>query len=346
MAESVPIRLSEHRKGTDVTALAPQPVIDSSSAPRAWAHPAELRREICPNRTPNFILRAMRKAAPRLIGRAPSDDALEIRHVIEHASRWQPAPRGVRVRPGLVAGVRGEWIDPKSVPASAVLLYLHGGGYVGGSPSTHRLLVGSLVRRLGISAFVPDYRLAPESPPPAQVDDAFAVYERLVRVNGGENVIISGDSAGGGLAVLTMIRARDMGIDQPKAAALISPWVDLAAPTPAVVAERAGTDAVMRPHQIAAMARLLAGDQLTDPTISPLYADVSGLPPTLIQVGSAELLGPQGERLASAFHDAGVPVSLQVWEQMQHVFHTVWVLPERRSALDAMAGFLENPVLG
>ena len=295
--------------------------------------------------TPVGVLKAMERSAPLFTGRNRSTDPFEIRKAIDRAARLQPNPRGVRCRKGLVGGVPGEWIEPKTGGTSQVLVYLHGGGYIGGSPATHRLMVGSLVRRSGFKAFVPDYRLAPEHQPPAQLEDARAVFERIVEVHGVNNVVLAGDSAGGGLAVSLCCSLRDDHEPMPTRLALLSPWVDLVAPYPHEISERGATDIVMGADQIAATAELLRPGHRADPDISPIYADLRGLPPTLIQVGGAELIGFQGEHLAERLAEAGVHVSLERWANMQHVFQTIYILPERRTALDHIAAFLTGNTL-
>jgi acetyl esterase/lipase len=283
----------------------------------------------------------MERSAPFVIGRNRATDVPSIRKAIDRAAALQPNPRGVRFRRGMVGGVNGEWLEPKKTAGNTVLLYLHGGGYVAGSPATHRLMVGSLVRRASLRAFVPDYRLAPENPRPAQLEDALAVYRRIVDVHGADNLVLAGDSAGGGLAVLLCCAARDAGLEQPRRLALLSPWVDLSGPTSNQESARSAMDIVMSAEQIRTIARLVEGRE--PGSMSPVDCNLhhlNGLPPTLVQVGTAELIGYQGEHLAARLNDAGVDVRLERWLNMQHVFQTIFIVPERRSALDRLAAFL------
>ena len=191
----------------DIQPMDPMPISPKttatgpSSAALVPSANSDLEVHVIKPTTPVGVLKAMERSAPLFTGRNRSTDPFEIRKAIDRAARLQPNPRGVRCRKGLVGGVPGEWIEPKTGGTSQVLVYLHGGGYIGGSPATHRLMVGSLVRRSGFKAFVPDYRLAPEHQPPAQLEDARAVFERIVEVHGVNNVVLAGDSAGGGLAV-------------------------------------------------------------------------------------------------------------------------------------------------
>ena len=285
-------------------------------------------------------LRAVNAAARRLASPRLATDPLEIRAVIDRLARLQPPPHGVVTRRGTVAGVPGEWVLPKKMSGTNTLLYLHGGGYIAGGPHTHRSLVGALARRLGHRAFVPDYRLAPEHRYPAALDDASSVYDHLVVDVGERSLVVAGDSAGGGLATALLLDRRDAGVAMPARLALISPWVDLTGPHAEAIESRAATDVVMRADQIRAAARSYAGDDVAAPGASPLWADLSGLPSTLVQVGSAELLGVEGEILAGRMAAVGVPVRLEVWQHMAHVFQTVPVLKEQRPALDRLAAHL------
>lgn len=291
--------------------------------------------------TPKFVRRAMERSAPIVVGRNRSTEIAAIRKAIDRAAALQPNPRGVRFRRGLVGGVKGEWLVPKRSAGPTVLLYLHGGGYVAGSPATHRLMVGSIVRRSNIRAFVPDYRLAPEHAAPAQIEDALAVYRRIVEVHGAENIVLAGDSAGGGLAVLLSCAVRDEGLELPRRLALLSPWADLSGPSADQERERGRSDIVMSADQIRTVAHLVERDAPGSMSpVSPALHHLDGLPPTLIQVGTAELIGYQGEKLAVQMAEAGVDVTLERWLDMQHVFQTIFIVPERRTALDHLSEFL------
>ncbi|MEZ5383095.1 MAG: alpha/beta hydrolase [Microthrixaceae bacterium] len=287
-------------------------------------------------------LRTFQRLAPRVASPRDDTDPWEIRRTIDRMARWAPPTPGVRATTSSVAGVPGEWLVPRVRSDERLLLYLHGGGYIAGSPRTHRSLVGSLASSMGAAAFVPQYRLAPEHPFPAALDDVRAVYDELVRRGYGDRLVVAGDSAGGGLATALMVDRRDAGGAMPQRLALLSPWVDLTGPIPEAVLDREATDVVMAPHQIRAAARAYAGDQLDHPAVSPLRADLAGLPPTLIQVGSAELLGLEGELLSDKLRAAGVEAALEIWNSMAHVFQAVPVLKERRPAIARLAGHLSS----
>lgn len=220
-----------------------------------------------------------------------------------------------------LSGVPVEWLTPPDSSTGQCLLYLHGGGYIVGSPATHRALAGRLARAAGVRAVVPDYRLAPENPHPAPLEDALAVYEHILASGfAPESVVIGGDSAGGGLALATMINARDRGLPLPAAAICMSPWVDLEA-TGESVARCADSDPVVAPNHIRSFARMfLGGGDPRDPLAAPLHADLRGLPPLLIQVGDNETLLDDSRRLAAKADTAGVHVNLRVWPHMFHVW--------------------------
>lgn len=328
---------------SDAPAAGPSNTGTAAAVGRPPATPGVRSREMTA-RSSARRLRVVNAAARRLATPRNDTEPLEIRRTIDRLARLQAPPRGVIVRRASVAGVPGEWIVPKAASGAGTVLYLHGGGYIAGGSHTHRALVGALVRRSGRPTFVPDYRLAPEHRHPAALDDARAVYDRLVadiaEQRSGRTLVVAGDSAGGGLATALLVDRRDAGVRLPDRLALISPWVDLRGPLDETIDARAGLDVVMRADQIRAAGRAYAEDRVGDPSASPLWAELSGLPSTLIQVGSAELLGAEGELLAQRMGAVGVPVTLEVWQHMPHVFHTVPVLKERRSALDRLAAFI------
>ena len=205
---------------------------------------------------------------------------------------------------------------------SGTFLYFHGGGYAIGSPASHRHLVGALAAASRTRAFALDYRRAPEHPFPAAVDDALAGYRGLLDVGiAPGSIVLGGDSAGGGLTVATLIAIRDRGLALPAAAVCISPWTDLTneAESYRTLAER---DPLVFQEDIDRWgAAYLAGADPRTPLASPLHADLSGLPPLLIQVGSEEVLLDDSRGLAARCEAAGVEATLEVWDGMIHVWH-------------------------
>jgi acetyl esterase/lipase len=233
-------------------------------------------------------------------------------------------------------------LDPGGPASPGTLLYLHGGGYVLGSPRTHAGLTSELARRAGVRAVSLDYRLAPEHPFPAAVDDALAAYRALLEdgVRPTE-LVIAGDSAGGGLAIATLLGARAAGLPQPAAAAVFSPWVDLALGGDSIDTKD-GVDPIFTRRSVQEYADRYLGDR--DPTTqlaSPVHADLTGLAPLLIQVGSHELLLDDAVRLAGRAGNDDVAVTLQVWPGLPHVFQNQFpTLAEAGDALDEAARFL------
>jgi acetyl esterase/lipase len=257
-----------------------------------------------------------------------------------------PAPKDVQVQPDVVGGVPGEWVRIETLPADApTLLYLHGGGYFACSPRTHRS-ISAFFAHAGFAVFVPDYRLAPEHPYPAALDDALAAWTALREAGRAANhMTVAGDSAGGGLALALLLKLRDMGQPLPAAAALFSPWTDLAA-TGASIQENAGRDAMFwAPGIPAGAAHYIGTNDARNPYISPLYGDMHGLPPLLIHCGQREILRDDGTRVAARAQAAGVTVSLRVWDVVPHVWQIAHrLVPEGRESLREAAAFMRTEI--
>jgi acetyl esterase/lipase len=249
-------------------------------------------------------------------------------------------PSSMRVTPAQLGGVPGEWVEGPNV-GDLVLLYMHGGGYFGCSAETHRpLTVGFALQ--GFRVFVPDYRLAPENRFPAAVDDAVAVYRALLSAgHAPQNIVVSGESAGGGLALSLMLALRAAAVPLPAGAALFSPWTDLAA-TGDSIRTNADRCAMFSGSDIAPTARYYLGDtDPRNPLASPLYADLSDLPSLLIHVGEDEVLRDDSTRLAECARAAGVAVELKVWPVVPHAWQLApHLIPEGRQSLREAAEFL------
>jgi len=251
-------------------------------------------------------------------------------------------PSGVRITPESAGGIPGEWVEGPQ-PDGRTLLYLHGGGYFACSPETHRPITAAFACH-GFRVYAPDYRLAPEHPYPAALEDAVAVYRSLLeRGIAPGNLVLAGDSAGGGLTVALLVALRDRGVPLPAAAALLSPWTDLAA-TGDSVRTNAGRCAMFHPAGIEKGARLYLGDgDPRNPLASPLYADLRGLPPLLIHVSKSELLLDDSVRLAERARSAGGRVELKIWPVVPHVWQLGQAtIPEARESLRECAGFLRT----
>jgi acetyl esterase/lipase len=258
----------------------------------------------------------------------------------------RPRPRHrVEVQNDILGGVKGECL--RAAPAGpdsgqrATILYLHGGGYCIGSPATHRAVTARLARSAGLPVFAADYRLAPEHPFPAALDDALAAYRSLADMG---PVIVAGDSAGGGLALATALAARQARLRPPAALILFSPWVDLT--TSSLSETVARSEAVLSLAWLAACARhyLPAGDP-TAPLASPIRGDLRGLPPVLIQAAADELLGSDAVRLHEALLHAGVAVRCELIPTLWHGFHLhAGMLPAANAAIDRAARFVSDTI--
>ena len=246
-------------------------------------------------------------------------------------------------------GVPGEWITVAGSDPNRRLLYVHGGGYVIGSAATHRRLCEDIAAASGCSILNLDYRLAPEHPFPAAVDDAIAGLQ-FMQENGpdgpgeAESAFVAGDSAGGGLTLATLLAARERGVAMPNAAIGISAWTDMAVTGKSITtradADPLITDAAMIKQMAAAY---VGGGDAEDPLASPVYADYAGLPPLLLQVGDAEVLLDDTRRVAERASAAGVDVTEEVWDEMFHVWHAFApMLPEGREAIARIGEFVKQ----
>jgi epsilon-lactone hydrolase len=257
----------------------------------------------------------------------------------EKRVRYLPLPKDTQRQPVNAGGVPGEWI---TVPGAdeGVMLYLHGGAYALGSINTTRELAARLAHTTRTRVLVVEYRLAPEHPYPAALEDALTVYRWLLNTADPTRLIVAGDSAGGGLALATLVALRDAGEPLPAGAVCLSPWTDLAL-TGESIRDKAATDPILDADTLAVYARYYAGDHaLTAPLLSPLYADLRGLPPLLIQVGTEEILLNDATRCAVKARAAGVDVTLELWDEMFHAFQMLPFFPETRKAVEHIAAFV------
>jgi acetyl esterase/lipase len=262
----------------------------------------------------------------------------EVRAALE-AVKHQ-VPKGVVVQDRGFGGIEGEWLVGTAGAAGGTLFYLHGGGYFACSARTHRPITAGFAQR-GLQVFAPNYRLAPEHPFPAAIDDAVAAYLGLLASGVPPGAItIGGDSAGGGLALAMLLSLRDAGQPLPAAALLFSPWTDLAGTGRSLVTNDK-RDAMFDGDKIAlAAAPYLGGADPRHPLASPLYAELRGLPPLLIHVGSHEVLLDDSTRLADRAQAAGVTVTVRHWPVVPHVWQLFKFLPEARQSMDEAARFL------
>jgi len=290
---------------------------------------------------------ALRESYERMSGRVaanPGMDLATMRDMTASLSERQREPTGVTYEEVTAGSRSGLWARPLDAAADRVILYTHGGGYIGFTTDTSRKLAGHLAQSAGASALIVDYRLAPEHPFPAQLDDAVGAYSWLLE-QGYEpaRIAIAGESAGGNLAAATVLKLRDDGLPLPGALVLYSPWFDLLGEL-ASFDTNAETDAFLSRGMSSFMAGMFLGKaSATNPLANPRLADLSGFPPTYLTVGSAETLFDSVRAFAEKARGSGVDVTLEVGEGMQHAFQ--WMAgraPEADDSIDATGDWLRE----
>lgn len=284
------------------------------------------------------------RQAPMFVSEDGDFDVAAARQSMDAMTANSQPPEGTRIEPVEAAGIAAEWLTGPGADTSRVLLYLHGGGYVIGSIASHRGLAARIAAAAGIRGLIIDYRLGPEHPFPAAVEDACAAYGFLLD-QGIEpaHIAIGGDSAGGGLTFAALVALRDAGRPLPGAAIALSPWTDLAGTGESMTTRAAADPMVQREPLLANAALYLGGADPRTPTASPLYADLTGLPPTCIQVGTAETLLDDATRIAERIRAAGGVVDLEAFEDLIHVFQAFAPhVPESVEAIDKLGAFLKR----
>ncbi len=241
-----------------------------------------------------------------------------------------------------VNGIPAEWISAPESQENRVILYLHGGGYLFGSARTHRVMLAHMARAAKARVLALDYRLAPEIPFPAPVEDSVSAYRWLLSQGiSAKKMVIGGDSAGGGLAVAALVALRSVGEPMPAAGVCISAWTDMES-TGESMATNAEADPSVSKERLLKIAKVyLDGKEPTAPLASPIHADLTGLPPLLLQVGSIEVLLDDSTLLKTRAKAAGVSVEMEVWDDMPHVWHHYApILPEARKAIGKIGEFV------
>ena len=282
----------------------------------------------------------MMKAQP--IAQAPT--LQQQRAGFEQMAAMFPVDADIKREPVTANGVKSEWVAAPDADAGRAILYLHGGGYVIGSINTHRSLAARLSRAAKARVLVVDYRLAPEHPHPAAVDDSLAAYRwMLAQGLKPSRIAVAGDSAGGGLTAATLVAIRDAKLPLPAEAALLSPWVDMEGIGESMTTKDS-VDPMVHKEGLLGMAKAyLGGKDPRTPLAAPLYADLAGLPPLLIQVGTSETLLDDASRLAERAKKAGVNVTYEPWQNMIHVWHLFApMLDEGQQAIEKIGAFVRK----
>jgi epsilon-lactone hydrolase len=275
---------------------------------------------------------------------APEVPIEQQRQVLDGIGAEAQLPEGITVERRPLAGLHTEWISAPGCSTDRVILHLHGGGYVMGSCDSHRALTSGVAVACGMQAALPEYRLAPEHPFPAALEDAVAAYSALLEDGfTPDRIVLLGDSAGGGLTLATMCALRDAGTPLPAAAVLLSPWTDMTFSGESL-RTRADVDPWLTPELLDPMRQRFAGSvDPRDPRISPLFADLHGLPPMLVHVGDQEILLSDSTRLVERAKEANVAVELEVWPEVWHVFQLFApVLPDANEALSKIGVFVRS----
>ena len=296
---------------------------------------------------------AMRGWADSLVNLVPvlsgSDETASMAQVRASYTAFQAQqrpPQGVRFEEVNMGGVPATLVLPEVQDSDIVLVYIHGGAYIVGEPAGYRGIGGNYAKLLGARVFIPDYRLAPEHPFPAAIDDGLRAYEWLLEQGiPSRKIAFAGESAGGAMVVSVMVAAKQKGLSLPAAGVAISPWANLEH-TGASMTNRGGLDPLNTKPLLDLLARtFLSGALPNHPLASPVFADVTGLPPILVQIGENELMLSDAIRLASHLAENRVRVNLEVWPQMPHAWHFFQsFLPEAEQALRESARFISETV--
>ena len=292
---------------------------------------------MAPSQELDTVLEMIRKRSAE-VRKTTDDDRLSYERIMSSL----PLDDDIETQRVGVNGVPAEWISAPESQESRVVLYLHGGGYLFGSARTHRVMLAHLARAAKARVLALDYRLAPEIPFPAPVEDSVSAYQWLLSQGvSPRKIVFGGDSAGGGLVVAAMVALRSVGEPMPAAGVCISPWADMEA-TGESYTTNAEADPSVTKEQILTIAKAyMDGKDPKAPLASPIHADLTGLPPLLIQVGGIEVLLDDSTMLKSRAKKAGVPVELEVWDDMPHVWHHFApILPEARKAIGRIGKFV------
>ena len=287
---------------------------------------------------------SLRDLGPVLTGENKSVSLAEIRARYSKMLAQNPAPAGITFEDVVIGGIPGQLATPDVLRTDAVVVYIHGGAYIVGEPAGYHGIGGNLAKTMGAKVFLPDYRLAPEHPFPAPIDDTLRFYKGLLDEGyPAKKIVFAGESAGGAMTVTVMVAARNSGLALPAGGVAISPWANLEH-TGISMTNRETIDLLNTKAGLVFLANVfLQGALPNHPMASPVFADVTGLPPIMVQMGEAELMLTDGMRLATHLAENRVRMTLEVWPHMFHAWHFVAQLqPEARQALESAALFLEQ----
>lgn len=261
---------------------------------------------------------------------------------LEMLSSLTPVAPDIKVEKKSINGIPAEWISAPNTADDRIFLYLHGGAYIMGSCNTHRAFAAKLSRSTGTRVLLPEYRLAPENPFPAAMEDAITCYRWLLSSGyKPEQIVIGGDSAGGGLTMSTLLSLKEMRDALPALTVLLSPWTDLAG-TGDSMETRASADPWLKPDAARVTPLLYIRDMdPSDPIVSSIYADLEGLPAMMVQVGNDEILLSDSAQLADRARATGIEVNFKVWDGMWHVFQT-FEIPEANQAIEEIGAFVKQ----
>lgn len=268
----------------------------------------------------------------------------QYRSGLEKMTSMAKIPGGFKVEKIKIFNIKAEWIIPENIKTRGIILYLHGGGYSMGSINTHRALISRIATASKTKAIAIEYRLAPENPFPCALDDAFSAYKWLIEQGFDHNeIVIAGDSAGGGLTVALLLKIRDENIPKPASGVCLSPWLDLNA-TGETVTTLAEEDPMIDLKSLNHFALFYAPkEKLSHPWVSPLYADLHDLPPIYIQVSTSEVLLDDTRRFAEKAKNSGVEIKVDYWDKMVHVWQVFGpYLPEALEAIEKLGNYIES----
>ncbi|SAL83848.1 alpha/beta hydrolase domain-containing protein [Caballeronia terrestris] len=281
---------------------------------------------------------------PVLRGEDRSTPMSAIRHAYTEMLAKHPAPEGVRFESTDLGGVPTTLVIPEKLTTDAIVFYIHGGAYIVGEPAGYHGIGGNYAKMMGAKVYMPNYRLAPEYPFPTPIEDTLSAYEALIDQGiPSKRIVFAGESAGGAMVVSIMVAARNAGLPLPAGGTAISPWANLEH-TGISMTNREGLDPLNTKASLDMLARSFLGNALPNhPLASPVFADVTGLPPIQVQIGENELMLSDAMRLATHLADSRVRVDLEVWPEMFHAWHLyAAILPEARVALQSSVRFLES----